>query len=99
MLLNNTGILPYRFTIPSVYSMHESVSLPHSLQTVSLCQVPEGERVFHTVESSQSTSKPTTLSNHQQMQTPVLGHPNYEPAESLRRRVRELETKLSQYQV
>lgn len=79
--------------------MHEIVSLPHSLQMVALYQDPKGERVFRTVESSQPTSKPTTQSNHQQMQMPVLEHPDYEPAESLRRRVRELETKLSQYQV
>ena len=67
---------------------------------VALYQDPEGEHVFRNVESSQSsnlTSKLTTQSTHHQ--TPVLGHPDYQPMESLRRRVKELETKLSQYQV
>ena len=67
---------------------------------VALYQDPEGEHVLRDRETSQSSNlaiKVVTHTNHHQMQ--VLGHPDCERVKSLRRRVKELETKLSQYQV
>ena len=66
---------------------------------VALYRDPEGKDVFRNAESSQSSNLASKLTTPSNRQMQVLGHTDYEPVESLRKRVKELETKLSQYQV